>query len=89
MKDDNDRHTGTLDGIEPEPVKLTQAQRMQRMGYKGPKERHRCETCRHVQERVHFPDSIAEFTRHWCGLGEFRVHRGSFCCDYRPAKPKA
>jgi hypothetical protein len=65
--------------IEPAPDKpprTTQAERMQRMAYTGPKERPRCETCQHAQ-------TIAEggyLIR--CELGGFPVLRGGLCREF-------
>lgn len=89
MKDDQDRYTGTLEGIEPEPVKLTQAQSKSRQRYQGPKDRTRCQTCRHMDTEYHQADTLMQFERHWCKLGGFRVMLGGSCLKHDPKKGTA
>jgi hypothetical protein len=67
-----------LPDVPAAPVKApryTQAVRIERMGYRGPKERPRCETCKHCEL-----SDVAHLIR--CRLGDFPVMRGGFCNDY-------
>lgn len=81
----DDTQTMTIPGI-PElpvkPVKTTQADRMQRMGYEGPKDRPRCESCLHSAFFYLNADSLAEVTLLRCQLGDFPVLRGGICTDW-------
>ena len=82
MRCEHDTATAELPGVPPAPIKpprTTQAQRMERMGYTGPKERARCETCKFCDVEVIGEDSLYEVERRRCKLGEFPVLRGGLC----------
>lgn len=80
----------TIDLLEGEPVKITRtsAERAQRMGYQGPKDRHACRDCMWCQTRVHFADTSTQFERHWCHIGEFRVKLGGICAHHQRGKQR-
>lgn len=70
-----------LPEVPAKPVKAprtTQAVRIERMAYTGPKERPRCETCRHCE--LH---DVAHLIR--CELGDFPVMRGGICREWSAA----
>lgn len=78
----------TIDLLEGEPVKMTRtsADRAERMGYQGPKERPACRSCYWCHTRVHFADTATQFERSWCHIGQFRVKLGGVCKEHKPGK---
>lgn len=88
MRCEHDTHTAELPGLPELPVKAprtTQAQRIERMGYTGPKERRRCESCAHCEITYKNPDSISEFEVRRCQAGDFPVLRGGICNEWTAA----
>lgn len=78
-----EREQLALPGVPAAPVKAprtTQAQRMHRMGYEGPKERPRCETCLHC---CLVEGEGYQLVR--CDLGDFPVLRGGLCREWSAA----
>lgn len=87
MRDDTDKLTAELPTLPAytypdHPMRDNRARRASEIGYRGPKERARCENCRHMVETVFNPDSIAERISLNCSLGKFPVQRGGICIRY-------
>lgn len=81
MRCEHDTHTAELPGLPARPIRpprTTQPQRMQLMGYEGPKERKRCESCVHS-----WGDSYPMIR---CNRGDFPVHRGGLCGEWEQAR---
>ncbi len=90
MRLDND--TFELPGIppapapEPKPQRTNQAQRMEGIGYLGPKVRERCESCKRCCLHIVNPDQSNEYEALRCDLGDFPVHRGGICPQWEAAR---
>lgn len=88
MRCEHDTLTAELPGIPPAPVKppkTTQAQRIERMGYQGPKERPSCHQCQHCRIDYRNPDSLMEFEVIRCAVGDFPIMRGGLCNEWSAA----
>lgn len=87
MRDAKDKTTAELPDLPAYQYKKAerdnQAKRAAALGYKGPKERPRCEICAHVDIQVLNPDAMHEREIRRCKLGSFQVMRGGFCLKYR------
>lgn len=82
MRCEHDTLTAELPGIPLAPVKpprTTQAQRIERMGYQGPKERKRCENC------VYATWASDDLWAIRCDAGDFPVLRGGLCNEWSAA----
>jgi hypothetical protein len=87
MRDTKDKATAELDGLPEYQRKImdrdNMAKRAAALGYQGPKERPRCETCANCTVIVLNPDALNERERHKCQLGAFDVQRGGICPKHR------
>jgi len=88
MRCEHDTLTAELPGIPPAPVKpprTTQAQRIERMGYLGPKTRPSCQHCHHCELSIVHPDQLNELEMRRCKLGDFPVLKGGICNEWSAA----
>lgn len=87
MRDTTDQATAELQGYPAYHYKAAerdnQGKRAAALGYQGPKERPRCETCQHVDIQVLNPDAMHEREIRRCKLGAFQVMRGGICSKHR------
>lgn len=67
------------------PPRTTQAERMARQGYNGPKVRPSCQHCQHCEVIVHRPDQLDELELRRCKVGDFPVLKGGICNEWAAA----
>lgn len=77
MRNAHDQVTAEIPGLPAHKKVSPQQARILELGYQGPKERDRCETCRFVCGGF-----AGEPLR--CSLGEFPVMRGGLCSQHLP-----
>lgn len=88
MRCEHDTATAELPGVPELPAKpprTTQAERMARMGYNGPKVRPSCQHCHHCEVIVQRPDQFDEFELRRCKQGDFPVLKGGICGEWSAA----
>lgn len=83
MRDALDQVTAELPRRAQRKPRPTIAQRRELVGYVPPKEVESCRTCRHLDARVHHPDTPYEREANGCKRHGFPVLLGAICDDYR------
>ena len=87
MRDSTDQATAelpTLGGYQyKRSDKDNQSKRAAALAYQGPKDRPRCETCKHVDIQILNPDAMHEREIRRCTLGRFQVMRGGICAKFK------
>lgn len=89
MRHETDTYTAELPGLPLLPAKQARTNvemRMERKGYRGPRERQRCENCGACGITVLNPDGLNEREVLRCKDGDFPVQRGGICPDWRVAR---
>lgn len=84
MRSPHDTTTAEIDALEPfTPSRSRIKLEVAAQGYKGPKERERCEVCRYCMCDVRNPDTLMERTYLRCAVGQFPVLRGGICREFK------